>query len=94
MCVEGGRVGRDGGGGEGRPTPEKMVQYREREKLHILLSPHVIVEPSLNRWPVAQVTAVVAFHGLSQDVSTGVPEHILTCTHTQVVTAVNAHSTM
>ena len=82
MCVwrEGGWAGM-GEEGRGGLRLRKMVQYREREKLHILLSPHVIVEPSLNRWPVAQVTAVVAFHGLSQDVSAGVPEHILTCTH-------------
>jgi hypothetical protein len=50
---------------------------------YLLFSPHVIVEAPLNRRTIAQVTSIMTLHGLSKDVGTWMPEHILTYTDTQ-----------
>ncbi len=42
-----------------------------------LLHVHIVVVSPFDRGPVAQAAAVVTLHGLTQDVGTGVPEHLL-----------------
>ena len=37
---------------------------------------HVVIKSILNGWAVAQVAPIVKFHGLPQDVRTGVPVHL------------------
>lgn len=37
---------------------------------------HIIIKPIFNGWAVAQVASIVKFHGLSQDVSAGVPVYL------------------
>jgi hypothetical protein len=37
---------------------------------------HVIIKSIFNGWTVAQVASVVKFHGLPENMSTGVPVHL------------------
>ena len=37
---------------------------------------HVVIKSILDGWAVAQVSPIVKFHGLPQDVRTGVPVHL------------------
>ena len=43
---------------------------------------HVIVKAFFHRRAIAQVSSIMPLHGLTQNVSTGMPEHILACQHT------------
>lgn len=41
-----------------------------------VFSEHIIIKSIFNGWAIAQVASIVKFHGLSQDVSAGVPVHL------------------
>ena len=58
---------------------EERLEISEVTRSYLLaVQKHVIVVATVDGWTIAQAAAIVPLHGLSEDVSARVPEHLLT----------------